>query len=44
MKKQKVSIAITILICLLVFNSTNVNAQIGDNPMLAVQQFVLEIP
>ena len=46
MRKQNVLIAIIICICLLMFNSTNVNAKGKgfDDPLLTVQQFVLEAP
>lgn len=44
MRKQNVSIALVICICLFMFNSTNVNAKELNNSLLAVQQFVLEAP
>lgn len=46
MRKQNVSIAIIICICLLMFNPANVKAEGKgiDDPLLAVQQFVLEAP
>ena len=46
MRKQNVSIAIIICICLLMFNPANVNAKGKeiDDSLLTVQQFVLEAP
>ena len=45
-RKQNVSIAIIICICLLMFNLANVKAEGKEiyDPLLAVQQFVLEAP
>ena len=44
MRKQNISIAIIICICLFMFNPANVNAKGKgvDDPLLTVQQFVLE--
>lgn len=44
MRKQNVSIATIIGICLFMFNSANVNAKGFDDLLLTVQQFVLEAP
>lgn len=44
MRKQNVSIATIICICLFMFNSANVNAKGFDDLLLTVQQFVLEAP